>query len=58
MVKNLGDMGSIPSRGTRIPGDEGQVSPSAATRESLSTEMKNLLATMKTQHNQKLRKIN
>ena len=69
---NAGDMGSIPSLGSKIPGAVGQLSLCAAIREALElqllnlgtlqldrsphTTMKSLRAATKTQHSQRDKK--
>ena len=52
LTYNIGDMGSIPGQGTKIPHAIGQPSLHATTRESPCTKAKTPRATTNTQRNQ------
>ena len=52
LTYNIGDMGSIPGQGTKIPHAIGQPSLHATTRENPCTKAKTPRATTNTQHNQ------
>ena len=57
VVKNLpskaGDMGSIPSRGTKIPHAVGQLSPHASTREPACCKLQSPRALESVRHNER-----